>query len=72
MIIRKFLSILIIKSIIKPYIKIILKLKNSSIGNHSIVAPNSAGTKDIPPYTMFGGVPAQFIKSTYDMIFNHT
>ena len=41
------------------------------IGHHSIVAPNSAVTKDIPPYSMFGGVPAQFIKSTYDMIINH-
>jgi len=42
------------------------------IGHHSIVAPNSAVTKDIPPYSMFGGVPAKFIKSTYDMIINHT
>ena len=41
------------------------------IGHHSIVAPNSAVTKDIPPYSMFGGVPAKFIKSTYDMIINH-
>ena len=41
------------------------------IGHHSIVAPNSAVTKDIPPYSMFGGVPAKFIKSTYDMIINN-
>jgi len=41
------------------------------IGHHSIVAPNSAVTKDIPSYSMFGGVPAKFIKSTYDMIINH-
>ncbi len=41
------------------------------IGHHSIVAPNSAVTKDIPPYSMFGGVPAKFIKSTYDIIINH-
>jgi len=41
------------------------------IGHHSIVAPNSAVTKNIPPYSMFGGVPAKFIKSTYDMIINH-
>ncbi len=34
-----------------------------TIGHHSIVAPNSAVTKDIPPYTMVGGVPAQFIKN---------
>ena len=38
------------------------------IGHHSIVAPNSVVTKDIPPYSMFGGVPAKFIKSTYEMI----
>jgi len=41
------------------------------IGHHSIVAPNSSVTKDIPPYSMFGGVPAKFIKSTYDMIINN-
>ena len=41
------------------------------IWKHSIVAPNSSVTKDIPPYSMFGGVPAKFIKSTYDMIINH-
>ena len=38
------------------------------IKHHSIVAPNSVVTKDIPPYSMFGGVPAKFIKSTYEMI----
>lgn len=32
------------------------------IGHHSIVAPNSAVTKDVPPYSMVGGVPARFIK----------
>jgi acetyltransferase-like isoleucine patch superfamily enzyme len=32
------------------------------IGHHSIVAPNSAVTKDVPPYTMVGGVPAHEIK----------
>lgn len=33
-----------------------------TIHNHSIVAPNSAVTKDVPPYTMVGGVPAKIIK----------
>jgi len=33
-----------------------------TIGHHSIVAPNSAVTKDVPPYTMVGGVPAKKIK----------
>jgi acetyltransferase-like isoleucine patch superfamily enzyme len=37
------------------------------IGHHSIVAPNSAVTKDIPPYSMVGGVPAIFIKNTIDI-----
>jgi acetyltransferase-like isoleucine patch superfamily enzyme len=35
-----------------------------SIGHHSIIAPNSAVNKNVPPYSMVGGVPAKFIKST--------
>jgi acetyltransferase-like isoleucine patch superfamily enzyme len=34
------------------------------IGHHSIVAPNSAVTKNVDSYTMVGGVPAKFIKKT--------
>jgi len=34
-----------------------------TIGHHSIVAPNSAVTKDVEPFTMVGGVSAKFIKS---------
>jgi acetyltransferase-like isoleucine patch superfamily enzyme len=33
------------------------------IGHHSIIAPNSAVTKNVEPYTMVGGVPARFIKA---------
>lgn len=33
-----------------------------TIHNHSVVAPNSAVTKDVPSYTMVGGVPAAYIK----------
>jgi acetyltransferase-like isoleucine patch superfamily enzyme len=33
-----------------------------NIHNHSIIAPNSAVTKDVKPYTMIGGVPAKVIK----------
>jgi len=33
-----------------------------TVGHHSIVAPNSAVTKDVPPFTMVGGVPARKIK----------
>lgn len=32
------------------------------ISHHSIVAPNSAVTKDVAPYSLVGGVPARFIK----------
>ncbi len=34
-----------------------------TIGNHSVVAPNSAVTKDVEPYSMVGGAPAKFIKN---------
>jgi acetyltransferase-like isoleucine patch superfamily enzyme len=34
-----------------------------TIGHHSIVAPNSAVTKDVTSFTMVGGVPATFIKN---------
>jgi len=37
-----------------------------SIGDGAIVAANSVVTKDIPPYTVFGGVPAKFIKNRFD------
>jgi len=33
-----------------------------TIHHHSVIAPNSAVTKDIPPYTLVGGVPAAKIK----------
>lgn len=33
-----------------------------NIGHHSIVAPNSAVTKNVEPFTMVGGVPAKKIK----------
>ena len=33
-----------------------------TVGHHSIVAPNSAVTKNVKPYTLVGGVPAKFIK----------
>jgi len=32
------------------------------IGHHSVIAPNSAVTKDVEPYSLVGGVPARFIK----------
>jgi acetyltransferase-like isoleucine patch superfamily enzyme len=33
-----------------------------TVGHHSLIAPNSAVTKNVEPYTMVGGVPAKFIK----------
>jgi acetyltransferase-like isoleucine patch superfamily enzyme len=34
-----------------------------SIGDHSVVAPNSAVTADVPSHMMVGGVPAKVIKT---------
>lgn len=34
------------------------------VGKHAVVAAGSVVTKDIPPYTVYGGVPAKFIKNT--------
>jgi acetyltransferase-like isoleucine patch superfamily enzyme len=33
-----------------------------TIGHHSVVAPNSAVTKNVFPFSLVGGVPAKFIK----------
>ncbi len=33
-----------------------------TIHHHAIIAPNSAVSKDVPSYTLYGGVPARFIK----------
>lgn len=38
-------------------------LKGVHIGKHSVVAASAVVTKDIPSYEVWGGVPAQFIKS---------
>lgn len=37
-----------------------------SIGNGAIIASNSVVTKDIPPYAIYGGVPAKLIKYRFD------
>jgi len=39
-----------------------------TIGHHSIVAPNSAVTKDVPPFSLVGGVPARMIKKINDEV----
>lgn len=38
-----------------------------TIGHHSIVAPNSAVTKSVEPFTMVGGVPAKKLKDLSDL-----
>lgn len=35
------------------------------IGNGAVVAANSVVTKDIPPYAIFGGIPAKLIKNRF-------
>ncbi len=37
-----------------------------TIGNHSIIAPNTAVTKNVEPYSMVGGVPGKVIKKIED------
>jgi maltose O-acetyltransferase len=37
-----------------------------TIGSHSILAAGAVVTKDIPPYSIAGGVPAKVIKSRID------
>ena len=37
-----------------------------SIGDGAIVAAGAVVTKSIPPYQIWGGVPAKFIKNRFD------
>jgi len=36
-----------------------------TIGEGSIIAPNAVVVKDVPPYTIVGGVPAKVIKEIH-------
>lgn len=45
-----------------------LILPGVTIGNNCIVAAGSIVTKDIPDNSVFGGVPAKFIKSSSDYL----
>ena len=38
-----------------------------TIHHHSVIAPNSAVTKDVEAYTMVGGTPAKFIKNVSEI-----
>lgn len=39
-----------------------------TIGNNSVVGANSVVTKDIPPFEIWGGVPAKFIRRKSCMV----
>lgn len=41
-------------------------LKGVTIGRSSIVAAGSLVTKDVPPYSIVGGVPAKIIKRKWE------
>jgi len=41
-------------------------LKGVTIGKNSVVAAGSVVTKDVPPYSIVGGVPAKVIKMRFD------
>lgn len=39
--------------------------RNITIGNGAVIAANSLVTKDVPPYTIVGGIPAKIIKDRF-------
>ena len=41
----------------------VIVLKGVTIGRGAVVAAGAVVTKDVPPYTLVGGVPAKFIRS---------
>jgi acetyltransferase-like isoleucine patch superfamily enzyme len=41
-------------------------MRGVTIGEGSIIAANSVVTKDIPPYTIYAGVPAKFLKYRFN------
>lgn len=40
----------------------VVVLANVTIGKHSVICCGAVVTKDVPPYEMWGGVPARFIR----------
>ena len=41
----------------------VVVLKGVTIGRGAVVAAGAVVTKDVPPYTLVGGVPAKFIRA---------
>ena len=41
-------------------------MQGITIGHGSIIGTNALVTKDIPPYSIFGGNPAQMIRKRFD------
>lgn len=41
-------------------------LAGVTIGNGSIIAAGSVVTKNVPAYTIYGGIPAKFLKDRFD------
>ncbi|MBE0405684.1 hypothetical protein EI162_01900 [Psychrobacter sp. FME6] len=44
----------------------VIIMSGVSIGDGAIIAANSVVTKDIPPYSIYGGVAAKLIKMRFD------
>jgi serine acetyltransferase len=41
-------------------------MRGVKIGEGSIIASNAVVTKDIPEYTIYGGVPASYLKERFN------
>ena len=46
-------------------------LQGVTIGDGAVVAAGAVVTKDIPPYEVWGGIPAKFIKKRTSQLFYH-
>ena len=44
----------------------VLLLEGITIGDGAIIAAGAVVTKDVPPYSIVGGVPAKIIKKRFD------